>query len=79
MPKGIQRKRTKGWRMPENCVYVGRPSKWENPFTVAGIGRDMAVRLYERHVLPDLPVHELRGKDCPAGVRLISRAIGTFY
>lgn len=37
-PKRIQRKRTKGWRMPENTVYVGRPSKWGNPFKlVAGL------------------------------------------
>jgi hypothetical protein len=33
-PKRIQRKRTKGWKMPENTVYVGRPSRWGNPFTV---------------------------------------------
>jgi hypothetical protein len=32
MPNRMQRKRTKGWRMPANCVYVGRPSKWGNPF-----------------------------------------------
>jgi hypothetical protein len=32
MPKRIQRKRTKGWRMPPNTVYVGRPSRWGNPF-----------------------------------------------
>ena len=31
-PKRIQRKRTKGWRMPEGTVYVGRPTKWGNPF-----------------------------------------------
>lgn len=31
-PKRIQRKRTKGWRMPSNAVYVGRPTKWGNPF-----------------------------------------------
>lgn len=31
-PQRIQRKRTKGWRMPEGAVYVGRPSKWGNPF-----------------------------------------------
>ena len=31
-PKRIQRKRTKGWKMPPNTVYVGRPSKWGNPF-----------------------------------------------
>lgn len=35
-PSRIQRKRTKGWRMPENTVYVGRPSRWGNPFHVAG-------------------------------------------
>lgn len=32
MPKRIQRKRTRGWRMPPNAVYVGRPTKWGNPF-----------------------------------------------
>ncbi len=30
-PRRIQRKRTKGWRMPPNTVYVGRGSKWGNP------------------------------------------------
>jgi len=30
--KRIQRKRIKGWRMPPNTVYVGRPTKWGNPF-----------------------------------------------
>jgi len=34
MPQRIQRKRTKGWRMPENTVYVGRGSRWGNPFKV---------------------------------------------
>lgn len=33
-PQRIQRKRTKGWRMPENTVYVGRPTKWGNRYTV---------------------------------------------
>lgn len=32
MPQRIQRHRTRGWRMPEGAVYVGRPSKWGNPF-----------------------------------------------
>jgi hypothetical protein len=33
-PKRIQRKRSKGWRMPAGAVYVGRPSRWGNPFTL---------------------------------------------
>ncbi len=32
MPKRIQRKRTAGWRMPPNTIYVGRPGHWGNPF-----------------------------------------------
>ncbi len=40
-PKRIQRKRTKGWKMPPNTVYVGRPSKWRNRFKV---GNYFAVR-----------------------------------
>lgn len=31
-PVRVQRRRAKGWRMPENTVYVGRPTKWGNPF-----------------------------------------------
>lgn len=43
MPKRIQRKRTKGWRMPANTVYVGRTGghsypegrgPWGNPYRV---------------------------------------------
>lgn len=32
MPERIQRKRTPGWKMPPGAVYVGRPTKWGNPF-----------------------------------------------
>jgi hypothetical protein len=37
MPQRIQRKRVKGWRMPEGAVYVGRPSIYGNPFRI-GVG-----------------------------------------
>ncbi len=33
-PIRIQRSRAKGWRMPANTVYVGRPTRWGNPWTV---------------------------------------------
>lgn len=33
-PKRIQRRRVKGWRMPENTKSVTRPGKWGNPFKV---------------------------------------------
>lgn len=68
--KRIQRKRTKGWKMPPNTVYVGRPTKWGNPFT----GED-AVEKYAKWLLKNWnrkflrKVKELRGKNlacwCP--------------
>lgn len=30
--KRIQRKRVKGWKMPERAIYVGRPTRWGNPW-----------------------------------------------
>jgi hypothetical protein len=54
----IQRQRTKGWRMPPNTVYVGRPTRWGNEFTpdmedVYGrpLGRERIVGLYEAATL----------------------------
>ena len=34
MPHRIQRKRVKGWRMPDGAVNVTRPGRWGNPFKV---------------------------------------------
>jgi hypothetical protein len=46
-PKRIQRRRAKGWRMPENAVYVGRPTRYGNPFIVGRDGtRERCVELY---------------------------------
>lgn len=37
-PQRIQRRRTKGWRMPEGAIYVGRPSRWGNIFEIGATG-----------------------------------------
>jgi len=81
MPKRIQRKRTKGWHMPSNTVYVGRPSKYGNPYKITsfslkikGMDSENAVRLYEQWLRQKLIedthfLDELKGKDlacwCP--------------
>ena len=31
-PRRIQRRRAKGWRAPEGAVYVGRPTRFGNPY-----------------------------------------------
>lgn len=73
MPHRIQRQRSKGWKMPEDAVYVGRPGKWGNPFFVGHDGvtdRAHAVRLYREFAAIDrADIGELRGKNlacwCP--------------
>lgn len=34
----VQRRRAKGWKMPANTIYVGRPGPWGNPFIVGEHG-----------------------------------------
>ena len=56
MPKRIQRKRAKGWRMPPNTFYVGRPTIYGNPFRVAmysGYTVEDAISDYRKWILRD--------------------------
>jgi hypothetical protein len=46
-PKRIQRRRAKGWRMPEGAIAVDRGTRWGNPFVVGQDGSAVeCVRLY---------------------------------
>ena len=73
MPERIQRKRTKGWCMPPNTVYVGRPTMWGNRFTVVdGFTPEQAVEMYRKfigQVSPDFIRSRLKGMNlacwCP--------------
>lgn len=60
-PQRLQRKRTKGWRMPEGAVYVGRGSKWGNPYPTGSmqmaegdtwvvLNAEGSVALYREHL-----------------------------
>ncbi len=58
-PKRIQRRRTKGWRMPKGAVYVGRGTQWGNPFRLDGslkglpanVARDKAIARYRYEIV----------------------------
>ena len=73
MPKRIQRRRTKGWRMPPGTVYIGRGSKWGNPFSATDAGRVQAVTRFAVEIAPSLPVGELRGKDLACWCPLVGK------
>lgn len=34
MPDRVQMMRRKGWRKPDHVIYVGRPTRWGNPYVV---------------------------------------------
>jgi hypothetical protein len=65
----IQRKRTEGWKMPANTVYVGRRSRWGNPFKIGIDGdRDEVIRKYRTWLTEKIRKHPdflvpLYGKD----------------
>lgn len=70
--KRIQRKRTRGWRMPSTAKYIGRPTKWGNPYKIGELGlltREAVLNAYEKWVRQT--IHEedshfldpLKGKD----------------
>ena len=54
---------------PEDAIYVGRPSKWGNPYKIGKDGnREDVLAFYEQWFVcdPDSPkedIEELRGKD----------------
>ena len=67
MPKRIQRKRTRGWRMPPNTFYVGNGTIWWNQYDNSPEG----LKKYEdliRYMITEyggikLDIESLRGKD----------------
>ena len=79
MPVRIQRKRTKGWKMPEGAVVCTRPGRWGNAYTVKECGsRQSAVTCFRvsRSTMPserEAIRRELRGKDLVCWCHLCPR------
>lgn len=75
-PLRFQRKRTKGWRMPEGGLCCTRPGPWGNPFATASEFRESLLyflggpRDRKTYLVDDLlhmrwiasHIHELRGR-----------------
>jgi hypothetical protein len=68
-PQRIQRQRVRGWCMPPSTIYVGRPSRWGNPWTIEGARRAgftgsdaylaaFAAGMFRRRMLAAVPVCE---------------------
>jgi hypothetical protein len=46
LPQRIQRKRSKGWRLPAGAVCVTRPGRFGNPYPVSVYGLDLSLALF---------------------------------
>lgn len=50
--------------VPDGAVYIGRGSRYGNPFVIGMDGnRDQVCDKFERDVLPTIDVSDLRGRD----------------
>ncbi len=68
MPSRIQVRRKKGFRLPPDTVYVGRPTKWGNPFRPgAAVTAKKAVAKYRAYLMDSgdllFALSELRGRN----------------
>lgn len=61
-PKRIQCRRTKGWRMPHNAVYVGRGTRWGNAWVVGERHPDDGHTMTRREVVD---LYRKRWADAP--------------
>jgi hypothetical protein len=71
-PKRIQRRRVKGWRLPEGAIYVGRGSQWGNPYRIGTClipDAQTAVDAFWANLPLSIDLSALRGRDlacwCP--------------
>jgi len=62
MPRVLNKRADK---ITEGAVYIGRPSKWGNPFKIGVDGnRETVIELYRRYIqTTNLDFSELKGKD----------------
>jgi hypothetical protein len=79
-PIRIQRKRTRGWRMPPNTVSVTRPGPYGNPLRVGmwrGYTAADAKADYKRWIERDLTVRSFEGAfGKPPSIERIRRDLG---
>ncbi|MCJ8138404.1 DUF4326 domain-containing protein [Falsirhodobacter halotolerans] len=83
MAKRIKRSRAKGWRMPEGAVYVGRPTLWGNPWSIAE-ARECLSELGEKTDPAAIAVHWYRiwitgtghqGRRHPPTIRMVQERL----
>jgi len=69
MPRRVQLRRSKGWRMPANTVKVDRTTRWGNPFRPDQCGSAAnAVACHRAWILGDVAQISALGGKTPRGL-----------
>lgn len=67
MPKVLNKHHLPDKQVPPDAVYIGRGSKWGNPFAIGRDGtRAQVIQKYRHHLTEEMKLEarrELRGKD----------------
>ncbi|MCJ7543669.1 MAG: DUF4326 domain-containing protein [Phycisphaerae bacterium] len=71
-PHRVRRRRTKGWRMPPNTVYVGAPTRYSNIFPWRRLTRSTAVRMYRRWLKRRIPLRDMLRLVGRSGIKLLA-------
>jgi hypothetical protein len=81
-PIRLQRKRTKGFRLPTNTVCVDRSTKWGNPFRIGEHWRHGACRIdtgnvaFNTQLLKAFGDRKLTREDCVLAYRILLNYAG---
>lgn len=73
-PQRLTRSRKRGSKMPENAIYVGRPTLWGNPFSIDHFGHAKCVILHASWLngqIGDLMMEQLAF--CPKEIETLHR------
>lgn len=76
MPKRIQRSRAKGYRLPAGAIYVGRGSRWGNPYRIGTClipDAEAAVMAFRANLPMNLDLSALRDHDLACWCPLVDK------
>ena len=74
IPTRLMRSRKNGARTPEGAIYVGRPTKWGNPFMIDRFGHQSAVGLHRRWLTVGISALRLEAMDfCASEIDALDR------
>lgn len=78
MPERIRLSRQRGWRKPEGCIVIRRPTKWGNPYkVVSGDAGCWQIETIVPHLIPRVLAYASKREATVSAVALFRLALVT--